>query len=93
MKTHRLLLMTTTSLMTPNTSNNVEESTLSVAPKALKDMIEHFSLNKGAKSDPQLIWRFSEEEITLKTMESSLEGKGQSVGLSVFLYFNVPPRS
>jgi cell cycle checkpoint control protein RAD9A len=75
-KTHKLLLMTTTSLMTPNTSNNIEESTLSVAPKALKDMIEHFSLNKGPKSDPQLIWKFTEEDVTLKTMESSLEGRG-----------------
>ncbi|KAH6914390.1 Rad9-domain-containing protein [Coprinopsis sp. MPI-PUGE-AT-0042] len=87
-KTHRLLLMTTTSLMTPNISTNAEESTLTVAPKALKDMIEHFSLNKGAKSDPQLIWKFSEEEITLKTMESSLEGKGRS-GLSSELTLSV----
>lgn len=68
--------------MTPNVPDADAESRLTVAPKALKDMIEHFTLNKGAKSDPQLIWRFAYEEIILKTMESSLDGKGKDVSMT-----------
>lgn len=77
-KTHRLLLSTPTSLMAPSIPALDNESCLTISPRAIRDIIEHFPLAKGAKSDPQLVWTFGESEVEVKSLESSLNTKGQS---------------
>ncbi len=85
-KTHRLLLLDAPSLLAPSVPESFNESRLSVGPRAIKDMLEHFSLAKGPKSDPQLVWSFGDEEVLLKGLESSLDTSGmydanQAVGI------------
>ncbi|KAF8070693.1 Rad9-domain-containing protein [Lyophyllum atratum] len=77
-KTHRLILLTPTSLMAPGVPEALTESNLTIGPKALKDMIEHFPLARGAKSDPQLIWSFGEYDVELRSLESSIDTKGKA---------------
>ncbi|KAF7315398.1 hypothetical protein MIND_00054500 [Mycena indigotica] len=76
-KTHRLLLLSLTSFLAPGVPDTDNESHLAVGPRALKDMIEHFPVPKGTRSDPQLIWNFGEAEVEVKSYESSLETRGR----------------
>jgi cell cycle checkpoint control protein RAD9A len=76
-KTHRLLLLTPISLLAPSIPDGSNESRLTIGPKAVKDMIEHFPFAKGGKSDPQLIWSFGDSEVQLKSCETSIDSKGQ----------------
>ncbi|KAF7298228.1 hypothetical protein HMN09_01044800 [Mycena chlorophos] len=76
-KTHKLLLLTLTSFLAPGVPDAYNESHLTVGPRALKDMIEHFPVPKGPRSDPQLIWNFGDAEVEVKSYESSLESKGR----------------
>ena len=57
----------------PDTSN---ESRLTIGPKALKDLIEHFPVAKVNRSDPQLVWTFDDTEVGLKSLESSIDSRG-----------------
>ncbi|KAF7376107.1 hypothetical protein MSAN_00025500 [Mycena sanguinolenta] len=77
-KTHRLLLLTLTSFLAPGVPDASNESHLTVGPRALREMIEHFPVAKGARSDPQLIWNFGESEVEVKSYESSLDSKGKA---------------
>lgn len=77
-KTHRLILLTPAALMAPGVPEALNESNLTIGPKALKDMIEHFPLARGAKSDPQLIWSFGESDVELRSLESSIDTKGKA---------------
>ena len=83
-KTHRLPLLTPTALMAPGLPDALHESNLTIGPRAVKDMIEHFPLSRSTKSDPQLIWSFGESEVELRSLESSFDAKG------LFVYLNVP---
>lgn len=62
--------------MTPGAPNPTNESRLIIGPKALKDLLDHFPIAKGARSDPQLVWTFDEGEVVLKSMESSIDSRG-----------------
>ncbi|KAG6844054.1 hypothetical protein H0H87_010135 [Tephrocybe sp. NHM501043] len=64
--------------MAPGIPDALNESHLTIGPKALKDMIEHFPLARGVKSDPQLIWSFGEVEVELRSLESSIDVKGKA---------------
>lgn len=75
-KTHRLLMLTPTALMAPTCPDSPEESKVTVGPRALKDVIDHFSVNKAAKSDPQLVWTFADGELTLRSSDSIAGNKG-----------------
>ncbi|KAG6885925.1 hypothetical protein C0993_007943, partial [Termitomyces sp. T159_Od127] len=77
-KTHRLILLAPASLMAPGIPDAINESNLTIGPKALKDMIEHFPLARGVASDPQLIWSFGDVEVELRSLESSNDTKGRS---------------
>ncbi|KAH0588859.1 hypothetical protein H2248_004650 [Termitomyces sp. 'cryptogamus'] len=77
-KTHRLILLTPASLMAPGIAEAMNESNLTIGPKALKDMIEHFPLARGVKSDPQLIWSFGDVDVELRSLESSIDTKGRA---------------
>ncbi|KAK7057232.1 Rad9-domain-containing protein [Favolaschia claudopus] len=77
-KTHRLLLLTLTAFLAPGIPDADNESHLTVGPRALRDMIEHFPVAKGARSDPQLLWCFGESEVEVKSYESSLDAKGRT---------------
>lgn len=77
-KTHRLLLSTPNSLLAPGVPDTSTESFLTVGPRAIKDMVEHFPLAKGNKADSQLIWNFGEHDVEVKTLESSIDSKGKS---------------
>ncbi|KAF8871256.1 Rad9-domain-containing protein [Gymnopilus junonius] len=76
-KTHRLLLLTPASLMAPGAQDTTNESRLTIGPKALRELLDHFPVSKGARSDPQLIWTFEENEISLRSMESSIDSRGR----------------
>lgn len=49
---------------------------MTIGPKALKDMIDHFPSTKGAKTDPQLTWAFDESEVRVRSLETSVDLKG-----------------
>ena len=68
--------------MAPGIPEAMNESNLAIGPKALKDMIEHFPLARGNKSDPQLIWSFGDVEVELRSLESSVDVKG-ATGISL----------
>ncbi|PPQ84592.1 hypothetical protein CVT25_015795 [Psilocybe cyanescens] len=76
-KTHRLLLLIPMTLMVPGVPDNTNESRLIIGPKTLKDLLEHFPVAKGARSDPQLVWTFDNGEVSLKSMESSVDSRGR----------------
>ncbi|KXN90855.1 Cell cycle checkpoint control protein RAD9A [Leucoagaricus sp. SymC.cos] len=77
-KTHRLVLSIPTTLMAPGVPDTPNQARVNIGPTSLRNMLEHFPMNKGAKADPQLIWSFSNSEVHLKTCESSMnKGKGQ----------------
>jgi hypothetical protein len=75
-KTHRLPLHNATSTHVFDSPNNPVQSRLSIGPKALKDMMEHFPSVKGNKGDPQLIWSFGDSEVQIKSLETSIDMKG-----------------
>ncbi|KZP11597.1 hypothetical protein FIBSPDRAFT_756546 [Athelia psychrophila] len=77
-KTHRLRLDTPTALLAPGITNADNESRLTIGPKPVKDMIDHFPAAKGPKSDPQLIWSFGPSEVQLRSWETSLDSKGKT---------------
>ena len=52
------------------------ESWFIVGPKLLKTLLEHFPFGKGSKADPQLIWKFWEDEVQLRSLETSVDAKG-----------------
>jgi cell cycle checkpoint control protein RAD9A len=81
-KTHRLNLLTPTSLMAPGVPDPTNESNLTIGPKSVKDMIDHFPIAKGPKSDPQLIWTFRETDLEVRSLESSNDAKGLPLPLS-----------
>lgn len=60
----------------PSASDSPDESRLTVAPKAIRDLIEHFPFPRGPKYDPKLIWKFEDQEIFLRGQDASLEAEG-----------------
>ncbi|KAF9447953.1 hypothetical protein P691DRAFT_760339 [Macrolepiota fuliginosa MF-IS2] len=76
-KTHRLLLSIPIALLAPGVPDTPNQARVNIGPGALRNMLEHFPMQKGAKADPQLIWTFNESEVGLKTCESSMD-KGKS---------------
>lgn len=81
-KTHKLLLGEPSKHMAPGIPDSLEQSRLCIGPKAIRDLIDHFPLSKSAKSDPQLIWSFSDEDVQIRTQESSLDSRGAFYRLS-----------
>lgn len=76
-KTHRLLLNTPTYDEAPNAPDSEFESRLTVQPGAIRDIFEHFPNTRGPKSDPELIWRFDVDEVSVKSLEKGIDTKGQ----------------
>ena len=62
--------------MAPGVPDTNNESRLTIGPKALKDLIEHFPVAKANRSDPQLVWTFDDTEVGLKSLESSIDSRG-----------------
>ena len=71
-------MLTPTALMAPTCPDAPEESKVTIGPRALRDVIDHFSVNKGAKSDPQLVWTFADGELTLRSSDSIAGNRGKS---------------
>ncbi|GJE90949.1 hypothetical protein PsYK624_070960 [Phanerochaete sordida] len=78
-KTHRLLLNHATNLMSPGVLNPAQESKLTIGARSLKELLDHFPIARGPKSDPQIIVTLGDDEVILKAQESSLDTsvKGQ----------------
>ncbi|KAL1670054.1 Rad9/Ddc1, partial [Schizophyllum commune] len=74
-KTHRVLMLTPTSMLAPSMPDAALESRLTIGPRGLKYIIEHFPMPRGAKSDPSLIWNFGDADVEVKSLESSLDPK------------------
>ncbi|KAF9564727.1 hypothetical protein CPC08DRAFT_630714 [Agrocybe pediades] len=78
-KTHRLLLSNPTTLLAPGLLDGVNETRLVIGPKTLRDLLDHFQIARGSKSDPVLIWTLEENEITLRSNEAGLtEARGRT---------------
>ncbi|KAG9316562.1 Rad9-domain-containing protein [Chiua virens] len=77
-KTHRLPLLTPTSLLSPGVPESDNESRLTIGPKAIKDITEHFPSGRGLKNDPQLVWTFGDTDVDVKSLESSIDTKGRA---------------
>ncbi|KAJ3999627.1 Rad9-domain-containing protein [Lentinula boryana] len=77
-KTHKLLLFGSTTLMAPGMPDSSYETLLRIGPRAIRDMIEQFSLPKGAKSDPQLVWTFGENDVKVRSLESSIDTRDKA---------------
>ncbi|KAI0358088.1 hypothetical protein OH77DRAFT_1421371 [Trametes cingulata] len=77
-KTHRLPLNAANNLMSPSMPDSANESRLTIGPKALRHMLDHFPFGKGGKTDPQLIWNFYETDVQLRSLESSVDAKGRA---------------
>jgi cell cycle checkpoint control protein RAD9A len=75
-KTHRLPLLVPSSLLSPGVPESENESRLTIGPRAIKDITEHFSSGRGMKNDPQLVWTFGETDVVVKSLESSIDAKG-----------------
>ncbi|KIL00681.1 hypothetical protein PAXRUDRAFT_821369 [Paxillus rubicundulus Ve08.2h10] len=75
-KTHRLPLLIPSSLLSPGVPESENESRLTIGPRAIKDITEHFSSGRGMKNDPQLVWTFGETDVVVKSLESSIDAKG-----------------
>ncbi len=78
-KTHRLPLNASSNLMSPSLPDAASESRLTIGPKGLKHMLEHFPFGKGSKADPQLIWNFHDTDVQLRSLESSVDAKGTHI--------------
>ncbi|KIJ18756.1 hypothetical protein PAXINDRAFT_161563 [Paxillus involutus ATCC 200175] len=77
-KTHRLPLLVPSSLLSPGVPESENESRLTIGPRAIKDITEHFSSGRGMKNDPQLVWTFGETDVVVKSLESSIDAKGRA---------------
>ncbi|KAJ4468129.1 Rad9-domain-containing protein [Lentinula aciculospora] len=77
-KTHKLLLSGSTTLLAPGAPDTSNETLLRIGPRAIRDMIEQFSLPKGVKSDPQLIWTFGETDVSVRSLESSIDTRSKA---------------
>jgi len=75
-KTHRLPLLIPTSLLSPGVPESENESRLTIGPRAIKDITEHFPSGRGVKNDPQLVWTFGDTDVDVKSLESSIDTKG-----------------
>ena len=62
--------------MAPGVPDTPNQARVNIGPTALRNMLEHFPMNKGTKADPQIIWSFSNENVSLRTCESSMD-RGQ----------------
>lgn len=78
-KTHKLLLLNATLLTAPHIPDTFNESKLTIGPRAVRDILEHFPVARGPKSDPQLEWNFSEEEVHLRGLDASLDLSSKSL--------------
>ncbi|KAH9072274.1 Rad9/Ddc1 [Lactarius deliciosus] len=74
-KTHRLLLQTQSSQLHLHVPEALNESHVVIGPKAIREMIDHFSSTRG-KADPQLTWVFDDTEVHVRSLENSLDSKG-----------------
>jgi len=75
-KTHRLPLLALGTLLAPGVPDATNVSRLTIGPKVLKDLLDHFPISKSARSDPQLVWTFDITEIGLKSVESAIDSRG-----------------
>lgn len=86
-KTHRLLLNTVTDHYVPRLMEVTLENKVVIRPRTAKEIIDHFPLAKGGKNDPQLIWRFSDEEVRVKTLENGVDSKGMCCSSSFLRFY------
>jgi len=63
--------------MAPGIPDDPNESRLTIGPKAMKDMIDHFPSTRNGKSDPQLIWFFDDLDVQVRSLETSLDTKSR----------------
>jgi hypothetical protein len=75
--------------MAPGVPDTYNESRLTIGPKALKDLIEHFPVAKANRSDPQLVWTFDDTEVGLKSLESSIDSRGIYSSLLLYILFEI----
>ncbi|THH15263.1 hypothetical protein EW146_g5185 [Bondarzewia mesenterica] len=65
--------------MAPGTPDDPNAARMTVGPKAVKDMVDHFPSTKSSKNDPQLIWCFDDTEVHVRSPESSLESLARGI--------------
>lgn len=87
-KTHRLSLSPPPPHLAPNLPISSTQSKVVAGPKAIKDLIDHFTMTKqkGARTTgSRLIWEWAGEEVTVKSAAGLLGGPaGKSWSLISF---------
>ena len=63
--------------MVPGLPEHTQEFKVTIGARSLRDLLDHFPIARGPKSYPQIIWTFSDEEVILKALESSLDTSGK----------------
>ena len=81
---HRLPLLIPNSLLSPGVPDSQNESHLTIGPRAIRDITEHFASGRTMKNDPQVVWTFGETDVEVKSLESSLDTKGSGECIHLF---------
>lgn len=89
-KTHKLPLNTIESAHQFTDNPGEDESYVTIGPKMLKDIIEHFPSVRGNKGDPQLVWGFAASEVIIRSMETSLDTRGKPLNYDNLNLLNHP---
>lgn len=76
-KTHRLLLNDPTNDTAPIIPDNDDESKIIMQARAVKQIIDLFPMTRGARNDPELVWRFDDREVKIKNVDKGVDGKGE----------------
>ncbi|KAH9940833.1 Rad9-domain-containing protein, partial [Epithele typhae] len=76
-KTHRLPLNAANNMEPPGPANSDLESYFTVGPRMLRSLLDNFPFARGGKSDPELIWKFTDEEVQLYSSQSSADKTGR----------------
>lgn len=62
-------------LNSPTMADPASESRLAVGPKVLKNLLEQFPSGRGSKADPQLVWKFWDDEVQLRSLDVDNKGR------------------
>lgn len=76
-KTHRLSLSAPPALLAPQLPDSPDQSKVIVGPKAIKDLVDHFSAAKGKSGkagELQLIWEWGGDDVRVRSAKGFLSG-------------------
>ena len=76
-KMHHLLLNDPANNTASIIPDNDDESKVIVQARAVKQIIDLFPMTRGARNDPELVWRFHNRKVKIKNVDKGADGKGE----------------